>query len=99
MENWTIMLINLHMSYFDTKEVNEKLKDLFKNLESAAKTNIVIIFVLLGSKRVIIGINLRTKILFQLKNCFYCVPKRYAIFVIKLQAKNDDFDVEEPCTQ
>ena len=73
MENGRPKTFNFQMSKLDTKIINEKLDEVFNTLDSAAKINIALDFVLQNLKT---GVSTPMKTILYLKNPTYFVQKR-----------------------
>ena len=77
MENGKHKVFNFQMSKLDTKVMNEKLEEVFNKLDSAAKINIALGFVLRNFLRLVnIDISTPMKTKLCLKNPTYFVRKR-----------------------
>ena len=76
MESGRHKVFDFQMSKLDTKIINEKLEEVFNKLDSAAKLNIALGFVLRNVETENIGITTETKTILSSKKCTYCVRKR-----------------------
>ena len=96
MENGRNKVFNFQMSKLDTKVINEKLEKVFNKLNSAAKINIALVFVLrnieTGENRYFYAHGNNT--LFE-KSHLLCTKAD----LIKIQVKVEKFDIVEQCTQ
>ena len=97
MENGSHKVFNFQMSKLDTKIINEKLEEVFNKLDSAAKINIALGFVLRNVETgENIGIIMHTKtVLFFEKLHLLCTKAD----LISIQGKVEEFDIVEQCTQ
>ena len=96
MENGRHKVFNFQMSKLDTKIINEKLEEVFNKLDSAAKINIALGFVLrnieTGEYRYFYAHENNT--LFE-KSHLLCTKAD----LITIQGKLEKFDIVEQCTQ
>ena len=96
MENGKHKVFNFQMSKLDTKVINEKLEEVFNKLDSAAKINIALGFVLrnikTGEYRYFYAHENNT--LFE-KSHLLCTKAD----LITIQGKVEKFDIVEQCTQ
>ena len=96
MENGRHKVFNFQMSKLDTKIINEKLEEVFNKLDSAAKINIALGFVLrnveTGENRYYFAHENNT--LFE-KLHLLCTKADF----ITIQGKIENFDIVEQCTQ
>ena len=96
MENGRHKVFNFQMSKLDTKIINEKLEEVFNKLDSAAKINIALGFVLRnlenGEYRFFYAHEKNT--LFE-KSHLLCMKA----YLITIQGKVEKFDIVEQCTQ
>ena len=96
MKNGRHKVFNFQMSKFNTKLINEKLEEVFNKLDSAAKTNIALVFFL---RNIETG-EYRYFYAHENNNLF---EKSYLLCtkadLIAIQGKVEKFDIVEQCTQ
>ena len=96
MKNGRHKVLNFQMSKLDTKSINEKLEEVFNKIDSAAKINIALGFVLpnvdTGEYRYYYAHE--NNILFEKSHLLYTKAD-----LITIQGKVEKFDIVEQCTQ